>query len=244
MPNGSLDKYLFDQTTTKMILNWSQRFRIIKNVAAVLLYLHEEWEKVVVHRDVKSGNVLIDKAFNGRLGDFALARLYDHGTIPQTTHVMGTLGYLAPELCSNGKANPSVDVFAFGVFLFEVACGRRPIEPEASEESVVLVDWVLSRWSKGLILDIADPKLGMDYTVQEMEVVLKLGLLCSHSIPTARPHMRQVVSYLEGEVPLSEVTLLSLSTTTNDRTLVTPTGLGSTVNQSSSVAESVLSSGR
>ncbi|XP_042481356.1 L-type lectin-domain containing receptor kinase IV.1-like [Macadamia integrifolia] len=244
MPNGSLDKFLFDQTKTKMTLNWSQRYRIIKNVAAALFYLHEKWEKVVVHRDVKSSNVLLDKEFNGRLGDFGLARLYDHGTVPQTTHVMGTLGYLAPELCRNGKANPSVDVFAFGVFLLEVACGRRPIDPRASEECVVLVNWVLSLWSKGLILDTVDPKLGMDYTVQEMEVVLKLGLLCSHSDPTARPHMRQVVSYLEGEVPLSELSLLGLSTTTNARTLVTPIGLGSTENQSSSVAESVLSGGR
>ncbi|XP_042481359.1 L-type lectin-domain containing receptor kinase IV.1-like [Macadamia integrifolia] len=243
MPNGSLDKYLFDQTT-KTMLSWCQRFRIIKNVAAALLYLHEEWEKVVVHRDVKSSNVLLDKDFSGRLGDFGLARLYDHGTVPQTTHIMGTLGYLAPELCRNGKANPSVDVFAFGVFLLEVACGRRPIEPQASEECVLLVNWVLLLWSEGLILDTVDPKLGTDYTTQEMEVVLKLGLLCSHSTPTARPHMRQVVSYLEGEVPLSELSLLGLSTTTNGRTLVTPIGLGNTMTRPSSVAESILSGGQ
>ncbi|XP_042489879.1 L-type lectin-domain containing receptor kinase IV.1-like [Macadamia integrifolia] len=242
MPNGSLDKFLFDQTTIGKMLNWNQRFRIIKSVAAALLYLHEEWEKIVVHRDVKSSNVLIDKEFNGRLGDFGLARLYDHGTVPQTTHVMGTLGYLAPELCRNGKANPSVDVFAFGIFLLEVACGRRPIEPQASKECVLLVDWVLSSWGKGMILDTVDRKLGMNYEVEEIELVLKLGLLCSHSIPNARPYMRQVVRYLEGEVPLSDITLLGLSTTTNDKTLVS---LGSTVTRSSSVvAESVLSGGR
>ncbi|XP_042486334.1 L-type lectin-domain containing receptor kinase IV.1-like [Macadamia integrifolia] len=251
MPNGSLDKFLFDHTKIGMTVNWNQRFRIIKSVAAALLYLHEEWEKVVVHRDVKSSNVLIDKDFNGRLGDFGLARLYDHGTVPQTTHVMGTLGYLAPELCRNGKAKPSVDVFAFGVFLLEVACGRRPIELQALEERVVLVDWVLSCWSRGMILDTADPNLGRDYNVQEMELVLKLGLLCSHSIPNARPYMRQVVRYLEGEVPLSEVTLLGLSTTTNYRTSTSSgdvsgqcTSLGSGITRSSSVAESILSGGR
>ncbi|XP_042494350.1 L-type lectin-domain containing receptor kinase IV.1-like [Macadamia integrifolia] len=252
MPNGSLDKYLFDQKTIGMTLNWNQRFRIIKSVAAALLYLHEEWEKVVVHRDVKSSNVLIDKEFNGRLGDFGLARLYDHGTVPKTTHVVGTLGYLAPELCRIGKASPSVDVFAFGAFLLEVACGRRPIEPEALEERAVLVDWVVSCWKKGRILDTVDPKLGMDYEVQKMEVVLKLGLVCSHSIPTARPTMRQVVRYLEREVPLLELTLIGPSTTTNDTTFMTPIGSGdisvtnlqSTMTRSSSVVESILSGGR
>ncbi|XP_042519249.1 L-type lectin-domain containing receptor kinase SIT2-like [Macadamia integrifolia] len=208
MPNGSLDKLLFDQTTTSTMLSWCQRFRIIKSVAAALLYLHEEWEQVVVHRDVKSSNVLLDKELNGRLGDFGLARLYDHGTDPQTTHVVGTIGYLAPELCRTGKANPSVDVYAFGAFLLEVACGRKPIEPEASEDCTVLVDWVISCWSKGSILDTVDPKLGMNYEVKEMELVLKLGLLCSHSVPTSRPHMRKVMCYLEGEIPPPELTCL------------------------------------
>ncbi|XP_043712716.1 L-type lectin-domain containing receptor kinase IV.1-like [Telopea speciosissima] len=211
MPNGSLDKFIFDQTTTKT-LSWCQRFRIIKNVAAALFYLHEEWEQVVVHRDVKSSNVLLDKDLNGRLGDFGLARLYDHGTDPQTTHVVGTLGYLAPEFCRTGKTNPSVDVFAFGAFLLEVACGRKPIETEASEECIVLVDWVISCWSKGTILEAVDPKLRMNYEVEEMELVLKLGLLCSHPIPTERPHMRQVLRYLDGEVSLPELTPIGLRT--------------------------------
>ncbi|XP_042513386.1 L-type lectin-domain containing receptor kinase SIT2-like [Macadamia integrifolia] len=210
MPNGSLDKFLFNQTTTETtMISWFLRFRIIKSVASALLYLHEEWEQLVVHRDVKSSNVLLDKELNGSLGDFGLARLYDHGTDPQTTHVVGTLGYLAPELISGtGKANPSVDVFAFGAFLLEVACGRRPIEPEASEKCVVLVEWVISSWSKGSILQTVDPKLGLNYKADEMELVLKLGLLCSQSVPTARPCMRQVVRYLEGEVPLPELSSL------------------------------------
>ncbi|XP_043712714.1 L-type lectin-domain containing receptor kinase SIT2-like [Telopea speciosissima] len=224
MPNGSLEKFLFDRTTTETMLNWCQRFRIIKNVAAALLYLHEEWEQVVVHRDVKSRNVLLDKELNGRLGDFGLARLYDHGTDPQTTHVVGTLGYLAPELCKTGKTNPSVDVFAFGIFLLEVACGRKPIEPQASEECLVLVDWVISCWSRGTILDTVDPKLGLNYEVEEMELVLKLGLLCSHSIPTERPNMRQVMRYLEGEISLPELTPLGLRTAIDDTSFLPSKG--------------------
>ncbi|XP_042486744.1 L-type lectin-domain containing receptor kinase SIT2-like [Macadamia integrifolia] len=254
MPNGSLDKLLFDQTTTKMILSWCQRFRIIKSVVDALSYLHQEWEQVVVHRDFKSSNILLDKELNGRLGDFGLARLYDHGADPQTTHVVGTLGYLAPELGRTGKANPSVDVFAFGVFLLEIACGRRPIEPEASEERVALVDWVISCWRKGRILDTVDPKLGLNYDVDEMELVLKLGLLCSHSIPTKRPHMVVVMGYLKGEVPLPKLRLLGLQTGIDDRDFVPSTGFGnvsigspyprSPMTRSLSISESLLSQGR
>uniref|UniRef100_A0A1U8AJ90 non-specific serine/threonine protein kinase n=1 Tax=Nelumbo nucifera TaxID=4432 RepID=A0A1U8AJ90_NELNU len=210
MPNGSLDKFIFSQP--KVTLNWSQRFRVIKGVASGLFYLHEGWEQVVVHRDVKSSNVLLDSEFNGRLGDFGLSRLYDRGTDPKTTHVVGTLGYIAPEITTTRKASPSTDVFSFGAFMLEVACGRRPIDPQASsEENVILLDRVFSCWSRGKILETVDPNLGSDYRVEEMDLVLKLGLLCSHSIPTARPTMRQVVLFLVGDIPLPESSLHGLS---------------------------------
>ncbi|KAI9073537.1 hypothetical protein K1719_044505 [Acacia pycnantha] len=115
MPNGSLDKYLFNQPS--VTLNWMQRFRIIKGVASGLCYLHEEWEQVVVHRDIKASNVLIDSELNARLGDFGLARLYNHGTDPATTHVVGTLGYLASENTTTGRATTKSDVYAFGAFM-------------------------------------------------------------------------------------------------------------------------------
>ncbi|KAF9601004.1 hypothetical protein IFM89_014989 [Coptis chinensis] len=138
MPHGSLDKFLFCPSRSR--LNWSQRFRIIKGVASGLVYLHEEWEQVVIHRDVKASNVLIDGEWNGRLGDFGLARLYDHGTNPETADVVGTLGYLAPEMTRTGKGTTSTDVFAFGAFILEVACGRKPIQQLASDRKIILVD--------------------------------------------------------------------------------------------------------
>ncbi|XP_027110953.1 L-type lectin-domain containing receptor kinase S.4 [Coffea arabica] len=202
MPNGSLDKYLFDEP--EMILTWEQRFKIIKGVASGLLYLHEGWEQTVIHRDIKAGNVLLDSEMNGRLGDFGLAKLYEHGSNPSTTRVVGTLGYLAPELTKTGKPTTSSDVFAFGAFLLEVVCGRRPIEPKALPEELVLVDWVWDRWKKGAILEAVDPRLGGLYDEVEAVVVLKLGLMCSSNSSERRPSMRQVVRYMEGEVVLPD----------------------------------------
>ncbi|XP_027164351.1 L-type lectin-domain containing receptor kinase IV.1-like [Coffea eugenioides] len=209
MSNGSLDRFLFNQP--KRTLNWNQRFRVIKGVASALLHLHEEWEQVVIHRDVKASNVLLDGELNGRLGDFGLARLYDHGTLPQTTHVAGSFGYLAPEYSRTGRATTKTDVYAFGAFLLEVACGRRPIDPRAEpEESIILVDWVFLCWKEGDILQAVDQKLGAEYVKEEAELVLKLGLLCSHSEPNLRPSMRQVLLYLEGSVALPDLSSLAM----------------------------------
>ncbi|KAM1648432.1 hypothetical protein FF1_009712 [Malus domestica] len=209
MPNGSQDKYLFGQPA--VTLNWRQRFRVIRGVASGLLYLHEEWDQVVVHRDVKASNVLLDGEWNGRLGDFGLTRLYDHGSDPQTTHIAGTFGYLAPKHTRSGQATTRSDVFAFGVFLLDVASGKRPIKYHGSED-VLLVDLVFSCWKGNNILEAKDPKLGNDFVVEEVELVLKLGLLCYQSEPTVKPRMRQVVQHLEGDIPLpAELSLLSVS---------------------------------
>ncbi|CAN8287348.1 unnamed protein product [Cochlearia groenlandica] len=210
MPNGSLDKYLYN--SPEVTLTWKQRIKIILGVASGLFYLHEEWEQVVIHRDVKASNVLLDGELNGRLGDFGLARLYDHGSDPQTTHVVGTLGYLAPEHTRTGRATTATDVFAFGAFLLEVACGRRPIEiKHDSDETFLLVDWVFGLWNKGNILAAKDLNLGSEYDEKEVEMVLKLGLLCSHSDPRARPTMRQVLHYLRGDAKLPDLSPLDLS---------------------------------
>jgi len=149
---------------------------------------------------------------NGRLGDFGLARLYDHGVDPQTTHVVGTLGYLAPELARTGKATPVTDVYAFGVFVLEVTCGRRPINQSSDEDNqLMLVDWVLEHWQKGSLIDTVDIKLQGDYDTDEACRLLKLGLLCSHPFRNSRPNMRQVLEYLDGDKPLPELSPANLS---------------------------------
>jgi serine/threonine protein kinase len=201
MVNGSLDRHLFD--AGKPALSWEQRGKIVRDVAAGLLYLHEGWEQVVVHRDIKSANVLLDADMNGKLSDFGLARLYDHGSNPQTTHVIGTLGYLAPEMSKTGKATTSTDVFAFGAFLLEVACGRRPMERDDDLDSPGLVDLVLECWKAGRIVEARDKRIGK-CDEADVELVLKLGLLCSHPDPRCRPSMRQAVQMLEGAAPVPE----------------------------------------
>lgn len=210
MPNGSLDKYLYGEDN-KPVLNWAQRMQIIKDVASGLFYLHEKWDKVVIHRDIKASNVLLDSEMNARLGDFGLARLYEHGTNPQTTHLVGTMGFIAPELARTGKASPLTDVFAFGTFLLEVTCGRWPISNSAHHGRKMLVDWVLQHWHQGSLPETVDPKLHGIYNVDEACLVLTLGLMCSHPIPGARPIMRQVMQYLDGDAPLPEFTPATLN---------------------------------
>jgi hypothetical protein len=205
MPNGSLDRYLHYQGE-KPMLDWDQRFQIIKGVASGLLYIHEKWDKVVVHRDIKASNVLLDKEMNGRLGDFGLSRLYDHGSDPQTTHMVGTMGYLCPELVRTGRASPLTDVFAFGTFLLEVTCGKRPIITEdAQGDQIMLADWVLQHWRNGTLLETVDARLQGSYNTDEAYLVLKLGLLCTHPSTDSRPRMQQAMDYLDGEKLVPEL---------------------------------------
>jgi hypothetical protein len=210
MPSGSVDKYLYG-IEGKAILSWANRWHIIKGIASCLVYLHEEWEKVVIHRDIKPSNVLLDSDMNARLGDFGLARLYDHDTDPQTTHVVGTIGYLAPELGHTSKATPLTDVFSFGMFLLEITCGRRPISENSQESQCMLVDWVLERWISGSLLETVDSRLQGNYSTAEACLALKLGLLCSHPFSNSRPTTRQVMQYLDGEMPLPEMTPTDMS---------------------------------
>lgn len=205
MPNGSLDKYLYGHNNMP-VLSWAQRFLIIKGIASGLYYLHEEWEQVVVHRDIKASNVLLDSEMNARLGDFGLAKLYNHGSDMQTTIIAGTLGYLAPEITRTGKASPLTDVFAFGVFLLEVTTGWKPVERDTEGGIHMLVDLISAHLDRETLpMDMVDPRLEGEYNTDEASLVLKLGLLCSHPLPDLRPSMRQVMQYLDGQLPFPEL---------------------------------------
>ncbi|KAM6570107.1 hypothetical protein CsatB_018092 [Cannabis sativa] len=198
MPNGSLNQWIFDKP--KKLLGWEQRRRVLADVAEGLNYLHHGWDQVVVHRDIKSSNILLDSEMRGRLGDFGLAKLYQHGEVPNTTRVVGTLGYLAPELATVAAPTSASDVYGFGVVVLEVSCGRKPIEfGAAAEEEVVLIDWVRDLYLEGKVVEAADKRVSGEYEEAEMEVILKLGLACCHPDPQRRPSMKEVVVVLVGE---------------------------------------------
>lgn len=210
MPNGSLNNWIFGKP--KKLLGWKQRRQILADVAEGLNYLHHGWDQVVVHRDIKSGNILLDSEMRGRLGDFGLAKLYQQGEVPNTTRVVGTLGYLAPELATVSSPTSASDVYSFGVVILEVACGRRPLDmgKGEEEEEAVLMDWVRNLYGQGKICDAADARIRQEFEAEEMELVLKLGLACCHPDPTRRPTMREVVAVLVGqEVAATPKELLS-----------------------------------
>ncbi|XP_027338920.1 L-type lectin-domain containing receptor kinase IX.1-like [Abrus precatorius] len=199
MSNGSLDSHLFGG---KRILTWAARYNIVGGLASALLYLHEEWEQCVLHRDIKSSNVMLDSNFNAKLGDFGLARLVDHGKASQTTTLAGTMGYMAPESATRGKASRESDVYSFGVVVLEITCGRKPIELKASEEQIIMVEWVWELYGMSNLIEAADPRLCGDFDEQEMERLMIVGLWCVYPDYCLRPTIREAIHVLNSEAPL------------------------------------------
>ncbi|GKB93807.1 L-type lectin-domain containing receptor kinase IX.1-like protein, partial [Tanacetum coccineum] len=196
MENGSLDSHLFK---AKSLLTWDTRYKIAHGLASALLYLHEEWEQCVLHRDIKASNVMLDSNFNAKLGDFGLAKLVDHEKGSQTTMLAGTLGYMAPECLVTGKVSKESDVFSFGVVALEIACGRKPIEYKAQENQIQLREWVWGLYGTGNLLQAVDPRLGLDFKEEEIKHLMMVGLWCAHPDSELRPSMRQVIHVLNSE---------------------------------------------
>ncbi|XP_050211985.1 L-type lectin-domain containing receptor kinase IX.1-like [Mercurialis annua] len=199
LPNGSLDSHLFKESG---LLTWDLRYKIAQGLASGLLYLHEEWEQCVVHRDIKSSNIMLDSNFSAKLGDFGLARLVDHGKGSQTTVLAGTMGYMAPECATTGKASRESDVYSFGIVALEIACGRKPIEPNANEDEVYVVKWIWNLYGRRELLQAADPRLGGEFDEQNMERLMIVGLWCAHPDENLRPSIRQAIHVLNNEAPL------------------------------------------
>ncbi|KAG5581974.1 hypothetical protein H5410_052601 [Solanum commersonii] len=199
MPNGSLDHHLFKG---KSHLTWPIRFKIAQGLASVLFYLHEEWEQCVVHRDIKPSNIMLDSNFNAKLGDFGLARLVDHDKGSQTTVLAGTMGYMAPECLTTGKASKETDVYSFGVVALEIVCGRKPIDPKSEEHQVNIIEWAWRLYGMGNLSEAVDPRLSSELNEQEVEHLLIVGLWCAHPDNNCRPSIRQSIQVLNFEAPL------------------------------------------
>ncbi|CAA7034065.1 unnamed protein product [Microthlaspi erraticum] len=211
MPNGSLDKALYESPTT---LSWPYRRKILLGVASALAYLHQECENQIIHRDVKTSNIMLDAKFNPKLGDFGLARQTEHDKSPDATAAAGTMGYLAPEYLLTGRATEKTDVFSYGAVVLEVCTGRRPITRPESRPGLKagfktgssLVDWVWGLYREGNLLTAVDERLSEgEFNPEEMNRVLMVGLACSKPDPVTRPTMRTVVQILVGEADVPEV---------------------------------------
>lgn len=214
MSNGSLDKALFE---SRFVLPWPHRHKILIGVASALAYLHQECENQVIHRDIKSSNIMLDDGFNARLGDFGLARQIEHDKSPDATAAAGTMGYLAPEYLITGRATDKTDIFSYGAVALEVATGRRPIEKELDGVSSNLVEWAWSLHREGQLMGAADPRLRNEFDEEVMRRVMLVGLACSHPDPVVRPSARGVVQMLVGdaEVPIVPRTRPTMSFTTS-----------------------------
>ncbi|CAL5052442.1 unnamed protein product [Urochloa decumbens] len=197
MPNGSLDRALYGDPCT---LTWPQRYAVASGIASVLSYLHQECEQRVIHRDIKTSNILLDGNLSPRLGDFGLARLMDHNKSPVSTLTAGTMGYLAPEYLQSGKATEQTDVFSYGVVVLEVCCGRRPIDKDdGGGKNVNLVDWVWRLHGEDRLIEAADARLSGEFDRDEMLRLLLVGLSCANPNCEERPAMRRVVQILNRE---------------------------------------------
>ncbi|WCJ32026.1 Concanavalin A-like lectin protein kinase family protein [Euphorbia peplus] len=199
MTNGSLDYHLFGKKTS---ITWPIRYRIARGLASALLYLHEEWEQCVVHRDVKSSNIMLDSSFNVKLGDFGLARLMDHELGPQTTALAGTLGYLAPEYVSTGRASKEADIYSFGIVALEIATGKKANTVVEEKSGKKLVEWIWDVYGDGKLSFAMDERLGMVFDEKEAVCLMTVGLWCAYPDYTLRPSIRQAIQALNFETVL------------------------------------------
>ncbi|KAL7595410.1 hypothetical protein Lser_V15G30029 [Lactuca serriola] len=194
-----LDYHLFNKRSP---LEWTVRYKIATSLASALLYLHEECEQCVVHRDIKASNIMLDLGFNVKLGDLGLARIMDHELGIQTTGLAGTLGYMSPEYITTGKASKESDVYSFGVVALEIACGRKVNDRAEENSDLGLVQWVWELLGKGQLLSGVDQMLRMEFVVKEVECLMMVGLWCAHPDRNVRPSIRQAIQVLKFESAL------------------------------------------
>ncbi|KAK2966626.1 hypothetical protein RJ640_017757 [Escallonia rubra] len=164
-----------------------------------LAYLHEAIEPKVVHRDIKSSNILIDTEFNGKLSDFGLAKLLDSGESHITTRVMGTFGYVAPEYANTGLLNEKSDVYSFGVLLLEAVTGRDPVDYGRPANEVNLVEWLKLMVGNRRAEEVLDPTLEPKPATRALKRALLVALRCVDPDSEKRPKMSQVVRMLEAD---------------------------------------------
>ncbi|WOK92641.1 protein NSP-INTERACTING KINASE 1-like [Canna indica] len=196
MSNGSVASRL----KAKPTLDWSTRKRIALGAARGLLYLHEQCDPKIIHRDVKAANILLDDYCEAVVGDFGLAKLLDHRDSHVTTAVRGTVGHIAPEYLSTGQSSEKTDVFGFGILLLELITGLRAFEfGKGRNQKGAMLDWVRQVHQEKKLEMLVDKDLKNNYDRVELEEMVQVALLCTQYIPGDRPKMSEVVRMLESD---------------------------------------------
>ncbi|EPS63150.1 hypothetical protein M569_11637 [Genlisea aurea] len=207
VPNKTLEFHLHGNGEVPM--DWASRLQIARGSAKGLAYLHEDCEPRIIHRDIKSANILLDSQFEAKVADFGLAKLTSDNYTHVSTRVMGTFGYLAPEYAASGKLSEKSDVFSFGVMLLELITGRRPVDPTSNMMEDSLVDWARGLMSQALedgdYSKLADPRLEDSYVRHEMASMVACASSCVRHSARRRPRMSQVVRALEGDSSLDDL---------------------------------------
>uniref|UniRef100_A0A0E0I1M8 non-specific serine/threonine protein kinase n=3 Tax=Oryza TaxID=4527 RepID=A0A0E0I1M8_ORYNI len=199
MHNKSLDCFIFD-TEKGAMLNWDKRFRIIDGIAQGLLYLHKHSRLRVIHRDLKASNILLDREMNPKISDFGMARIFcSNVTEANTTRVVGTHGYIAPEYASEGLFSIKSDVFSFGVLLLEIISGKRTAGFYQYGKFFNLTGYAYQLWQEGQWHELVDQALGEDFPAMEVMKCVQVALLCVQDSADDRPNMSDVIAMLGSE---------------------------------------------
>ncbi|KAM3222715.1 G-type lectin S-receptor-like serine/threonine-protein kinase [Capsicum annuum] len=199
LPNGSLDSFIFDDTQNK-VLDWPKRFHIINSIARGLLYLHQDSQLRIIHRDLKANNILLDKDMNPKISDFGLAKICEEDdNEAKTNRVVGTRGYLSPEYASQGLYSVKSDVFSFGILVLEIVSGKSNRRFSHPDHYLNLLGHAWKIYKEGRSIELLDERLSDTCSRSEVERSICVGLLCVQQCPEDRPSMSSVVFMLNNE---------------------------------------------